>query len=167
MDNAEDPQARMTEERSPESLLEELDHQEAGFLVAYERIPNRIRWLAVAGFVLVIAVLLAAYHDLSWHWFEVHSGTVNESGPYYGFWSGFGSDLGEATLVAGGIALFRHHNCHVRGCIRLGRPVPNTPYLACPKHHPAHKGDRRAVSATTINRAHAEEQRSPSGPTSP
>lgn len=29
----------------------------------------------------------------------MHTGTVNEPGPYYGFFSGFGSDLGEYTLV--------------------------------------------------------------------
>jgi hypothetical protein len=29
------------------------------------------------------------------HWFQVHTGTINEPGPYYGFWSGFGSDLEE------------------------------------------------------------------------
>ena len=103
-----------------------------------------------------MAILLAIYHDASWHWFEVHSGTVNESGPYYGFWSGFGSDLGEATLVAGALALFRHHSCHVRGCARLGRPVDGTPYLACPKHHPAHQGQKRGVSQTTIDTAHQQ-----------
>jgi len=33
------------------------------------------------------------------HWLAVHTGTVDEAGPYYGFWSGFGSDLGEAALI--------------------------------------------------------------------
>jgi hypothetical protein len=27
------------------------------------------------------------------YWLQLHTGTINEPGPYYGFWSGFGSDL--------------------------------------------------------------------------
>jgi hypothetical protein len=37
------------------------------------------------------------------YWLQLHTGTVNESGPYYGFWSGFGSDLEEFGIL-GGIA---------------------------------------------------------------
>jgi len=139
-----------------ERLIEELDHEEAGLLASYDAIPTKAKVGVFVGVVLIVAILLAIYHDASWHWFEVHSGTVNESGPYYGFWSGFGSDLGEATLVAGALALFRHHSCHVRGCARLGRPVDGTPYLACPKHHPAHRGQKRGVSQTTIHTAHQQ-----------
>jgi hypothetical protein len=29
----------------------------------------------------------------------VHTGTINESGPYYGFWSGFGSDIEEFGIL--------------------------------------------------------------------
>lgn len=73
-----------------------------------------------------------------WRWIEVHTGTVNESGPYYGFWSGFGANFGEFALIGGAIAIFRSHNCHVKGCWRLKRhPVEGTPYCVCAKHHPA------------------------------
>jgi hypothetical protein len=34
------------------------------------------------------------------HWLAVHTGTVNEPGPYYGFWSGFGSNLTESGSSA-------------------------------------------------------------------
>ena len=102
----------------------------------------------------VLACLIAGFHDALWHWFEVHTGTVNESGPYYGFWSGFGSDIGEATLVVGVAAAWRHHTCHVKGCPHLGRAVEGTPYLACPKHHPDHEGKKRSVSLATIHLAH-------------
>ena len=108
--------------------------------------------------IVVLALVIAAFHDAIWHWFEVHTGTVNESGPYYGFWSGFGSDIGEATLVVGVAAAWRHHNCHSRGCPWLGRPVEGTPYVACPKHHPAHEGKRRSVSLETIHLAHRKAQ---------
>jgi hypothetical protein len=41
-------------------------------------------------------------------WLQVHTGTVNESGPYYGFWSGFGSDLEEfGILGAIGAAIYQ------------------------------------------------------------
>lgn len=100
--------------------------------------------------VAVIAVTVAFFKHNIWPWLEVHTGTVNESGPYYGFWSGFGSDIGEATLIAGVFAAYHHHNCHVKGCPFLGHPVDGTPYVACPKHHPAHEGEKRGVSAKTI-----------------
>jgi hypothetical protein len=88
-----------------------------------------------------------------WWWVEIHTGTVNEAGPYYGFWSGFGSDIAEVTLIAGVVAAYRHHNCHVKGCPRLGKPVDGTPYLACPRHHPQHEGDKRGVGMDEIHRA--------------
>ena len=133
----------------------ELDAEEAGLIAAYDRLSWRWKLLALLGIIAAIVIVLAIWHDFYFHWFEVHSGTVNESGPYYGFWSGFGSDLGEATLVAGLFALWRHHSCHVRGCPRLGRQVAGTPYVACPKHHPEHKGSRRSVSIETIQAAHS------------
>ncbi len=85
------------------------------------------------------------------HWLAVHTGTVNESGPYYGFWSGFGSDLGEVAIIGSVLGVLRHHNCHVKGCFRLGRPVEGTPYIACPRHHPAHKSKRRGVELEHIH----------------
>ena len=54
------------------------------------------------------------------HWLEVHTGTVNEPGPYYGFWSGFGSDLTEfaiiGTIATAAYQLFKKYNCHEPGC---------------------------------------------------
>jgi hypothetical protein len=137
----------------------ELDSEEAGLFAAYDRLSWHWKLGVLLVSILVIAVLLGVWHDLTFRWFEVHTGTVNESGPYYGFWSGFGSDIGEATLIAGVFAAWRHHSCHVRGCARLGRQVEGTPYLACPKHHPDHKGTRRSVSLDTIHAAR-DEQRS-------
>ena len=42
------------------------------------------------------------------------------SGDGYQFWSGIGSDFGEATIVISILLIVRHHNCHVKGCPRLG-----------------------------------------------
>ena len=81
------------------------------------------------------------------HWLAVHTGTVNESGPWYGFWSGFGSDLGEVTLLGAIIATYKHKNCHTRHCWRLAKhEVEGTPYKVCRRCHPtiADKSPTRA-----------------------
>lgn len=65
------------------------------------------------------------------------TGTSNASSRAYDFWSGFGSDIGEVTLLGGIIVGLRHINCHVTGCRRIRTHlVPGTPYRACRKHHP-------------------------------
>ena len=70
------------------------------------------------------------------NWLYWHTGT-NGSGPWYGFWSGFGSDLGEGSLLLGVVALYKKHNCHTRRCLRIGKhPVDGTPYIVCAKCHP-------------------------------
>lgn len=55
------------------------------------------------------------------HWLAVHTGTDAPGSKWYNFWSGFGSDLGELTLVGMAYAAFRHINCHTSGCWRIGR----------------------------------------------
>jgi hypothetical protein len=52
--------------------------------------------LSAAAAAIVFWVLNARLVD---HWLAVHTGTINESGPYYGFWSGFGSDLTEFGVI--------------------------------------------------------------------
>lgn len=69
------------------------------------------------------------------NWLVTILGISDESGRWYAFWSGFGSDLGELAVVGGLVSLYRKHNCHVRGCFRVGRhPVDG--YIVCAKHHP-------------------------------
>lgn len=93
-----------------------------------------------------------------WWWFEVHTGTVNEGGPYYGFFSGFGSDLGEVAIIGAVIGLVHHHNCHVKGCWRPGlHHVEGTPYVTCKTHHPAIDHTQK-VTADTVAAAHSEAQ---------
>ena len=76
------------------------------------------------------------------HWVAFHTGILN-AGPdhYYNFWSGIGSDLGEATLISAvGIGVYtgvRKVNCHTKGCWRIGKhPLDGTPYVLCRHHHP-------------------------------
>jgi hypothetical protein len=91
----------------------------------------------VVGIALVIAFFGAVRH-----WVALHTGTLH-GGPdiYYNFWSGFGSDLGEATLISAvGIGVYtgaRKVNCHTKGCWRIGHhPLDGTPYILCRHHHP-------------------------------
>ena len=72
-----------------------------------------------------------------------------------------GTDSGPASvgpfplfILGSIITVYRHHNCHVKGCLRLGKPVEGTPYLACPAHHPDHEGNKRSVSKEIIELAH-------------
>jgi hypothetical protein len=71
------------------------------------------------------------------HWLLHFLGTDSGSGPAYLWWSGFGANFGELTIVAALLALVRQHNCHVHHCFRLGRhPVEGTSFTVCRKHHP-------------------------------
>jgi hypothetical protein len=72
-----------------------------------------------------------------WHWLLNFFGVNNEAGYGYAFWSGIGSDFGEIALIGAIIAVYRKHNCHVKGCWRISRhPVDGTPWVVCRKHHP-------------------------------
>ena len=105
---------------------------------------------AVAGLVIWLQ-----HARLAGHWLQVHTGTVNEPGPYYGFWSGFGSDLEEfGILGAIGAAIYslvKKFNCHEPGCWRVGnhpaggRPVQ--PVLPPPPGLPGQKANPRAHRA--------------------
>lgn len=72
-----------------------------------------------------------------WHWLQSVTGTAIPDGgsKWYNFWSGFGSDFGELAILGSLFAIYKHHNCQVSGCWRIGRhPVAGTPYLTCHKH---------------------------------
>lgn len=77
------------------------------------------------------------------HWLAVVTGTVNEGGPFYGWWSGFGADLGEVTLVGGVWLLYRKHNCGTKGCWRIGKhPTADGTFMLCRQHHPDMMGKK-------------------------
>lgn len=52
-------------------------------------------------------------------WLELVLGMTNASGPVYLFWSGFFGDL---TILALPAVWWLHHNCHEKGCWRVGHP---------------------------------------------
>jgi hypothetical protein len=63
-----------------------------------------------------------------YHWL----GLDNASGAPYLWWSGF---FGDVTILGSVIALYHKHNCHYKGCARIGKHLfDGTPY--CSKHHP-------------------------------
>jgi hypothetical protein len=89
-----------------------------------------------------------------WWWVEVHTGIRNEAGPYYAFWSGFGSCLGYLAIFSVGINLIRTHNCDVHGCFSFrSYPVEGTPYKTCKRHHPAMS--KGPTTAEEVKQAHA------------
>lgn len=75
----------------------------------------------------------------------------------YSFWSGFGSDIGEATIVVAVLGVVRHHNCHVKGCARLGKheyEMDGAKYKLCRRHHPAIESKPTASAITTHHAKH-------------
>jgi hypothetical protein len=127
------------------------------------------RWplIALAGLSLFTVALI-----LTWvlnaravnHWLGVHTGTVNESGPYYGFWSGFGSDIAEfGILGAIGTAIYqlvKKYNCHEPGCWRVGtHAAAGGQFLLCYRHHPDYQGSKPTHDVIVrMHRQHAERQ---------
>ena len=111
-----------------------------------------MRWRLIAISVLagVVAAAIVAWilypHPVN-HWLGVHTGAANESGPYYGFWSGFGSDLAELSILGaigtGVYQLVKKYNCHEPGCWRVGtHPAAGGQFLLCYRHHPDFRGKR-------------------------
>ena len=103
---------------------------------------NRAVWLMGLILLILVLALAIAFVGALRHWFALHTGTLH-GGPdvYYNFWSGFGSDLGEATLISavciGVYTGVRKVNCHTKGCWRIGHhPLAGTPYILCKHHHP-------------------------------
>jgi hypothetical protein len=69
-----------------------------------------------------------------WHHFLHWSGIDNVSGPWYGFWSGFGSCFVGLTLLGGMAHVIIAHVCHEPGCVRWGHHVTPKGYRLCKKH---------------------------------
>ena len=127
------------------------------------------RWplIGLAGLSLLVAATIVGWVLDAGpfnHWLAVHTGTVNESGPYYGFWSGFGSDLAEfGVLGAIGTAIYqlvRRYNCHEPGCWRVGTyPAAGGQFLLCYRHHPDYDSNKPTHDLIVrIHREHAKQQ---------
>ena len=128
-----------------------------------------MRWRLIIAVALACAAsaaiaLWVLHAPLFGHWLQVRTGTVNEPGPYYGFWSGFGSDLEEFGIL-GGIAagvyqLVKKHNCHEPGCWRVGQyPAADGQFMLCYRHHPDYRGSKPTHELIErLHREHLERQ---------
>jgi hypothetical protein len=98
-------------------------------------------WLKLAAkwSPVIALVLLAVFWRFGvQHWLAVHTGSSNTPGspPNYNFFSGFGSDLSEFTLLSIAVGAWHAVNCHEPGCPLIGRhKVDGTPF--CNRHHQA------------------------------
>lgn len=98
------------------------------------------------------------------HWLAVHTGIIDMSGPYYAFWSGFGSDIAEFSLVGAAVTgvyqLNRKFNCHQPGCWRIGtHPAAGGQFLLCYRHHPDYRGKKPTRELIErLHRQHVERE---------
>ncbi|MGZ6793018.1 MAG: hypothetical protein ACXVFV_08695 [Mycobacteriales bacterium] len=64
-------------------------------------------------------------------------GTTNGGGRWYLWWSGMFSNL---TIFAAVAVFYRKHNCHIRGCLRIGThkavDAQGVEHVVCRSHHP-------------------------------
>jgi hypothetical protein len=120
------------------------------------------RRILIVGLICAAAAVIIAWvlHSRQvGYWMQVHTGTVNEAGPYYGFWSGFGSDLEEFGILgaigAGIYQLIKKYNCHSPDCWRIGRvPAADGQFMLCYRHHPDYQGVK--PTRELIERLHRE-----------
>ena len=97
-----------------------------------------------------------------WHWLMTVTGITDEAGKWYAFWSGFGANFGEVTLLAGVLAAWHRVNCHTKGCWRIGRQqVAGTTLVVCRRHHPDGKPTHENI--LELHRANLEAERIRSG----
>lgn len=126
---------------------------------------------AVAAGLIVIAglVLLFVNWDPVRHWTAIHIGSINESGPFYGFWSGFGSDISEFAIAVGIYTGVRKVNCHSWRCWRIGHhPLEGTPYHLCKFHHPdVPKGGAKIEDILAQYKKYQDSQSATSGSAAP
>ena len=79
------------------------------------------------------------------------TGTFNEPGSWYGFWSGFAGGFGILTIIIIG---YRKINCHTQRCWRIGH------HELTVKHSPTDPGRRIASVVTATRRSRASDSRS-------
>jgi hypothetical protein len=92
------------------------------------------------------------------------TGTWNEAGPAYGFWSGFCGGFGILAIFS---MAYRKLNCHTNRCWRIGHHElivkhsdtdPGTTYRVCRHCHPEIRGRRFSKDELhTMHQAHKDD----------
>jgi hypothetical protein len=117
-----------------------------------------VRWRTV--FVLLILsgfALWMGFFPVDWqNWLGFSHYAYFEGGQNYAFTSGPGPMLitavGLSTIIAGA---WHHINCHVDGCMMIGRyPLAGGQYKVCRRHHPDDKVRRKGLTLHHIHEAH-------------
>jgi hypothetical protein len=83
-------------------------------------------------------------------WYAI-SGANDEGGPVYGSWSGIAGATACFAWVPASIVIYRHHNCEVHHCWRLGRHQTAAGHRVCRPHHP--EPPLTAVAVTAAHKA--------------
>jgi hypothetical protein len=128
-----------------------------------------VKWrpIVIAGVTCGVIAGLAIWLQharLVGHWVQIHTGIVNETGPYYGFWSGFGSDIAEFSILGATATaiytLVKKYNCHEPGCWRIGNhPTADGQFHLCYRHHPDFHGQKPTHELIErLHREHLERQ---------
>jgi hypothetical protein len=130
--------------------------------MSYGRLLRLLALAAAGGLAYGIWLWNTTGFSLS-SWLYVHFG-VQGSGPYYGFWSGAGSDISElavaGAIITTTVALWRRYNCHADKCWRIGlHHVAGGTYLVCRRHHLEITGQPGRGSKLTIEHLREEHQR--------
>jgi hypothetical protein len=89
------------------------------------------------------------------HFLYVHLG-IPGTGPWYGFWSGFGGSVPDIAIITGASAWYLNHTCHDHPtCLRWGKyPAAGGLFKLCRHHHPDMKGNK--PDREMIHRLHRE-----------
>jgi hypothetical protein len=89
-------------------------------------------------------------HLVLLNWIYFHLGLSN-AGPWYAFWGGFGSDIGELSIFLAMGTMIAHqariHNCEVHRCWRLRRHTTAAGHQVCRRHHPSDHLTAEGVTA--------------------
>lgn len=114
--------------------------------------------LAVVGAIIWSVVA----HPWGWlYGFGVHPYPASSSTPWtYQMWSGIVPAMTVLSLVGAVITGYRHANCHVHNCWRIGRyEVADGHFKVCRKHHPDDPVRTGQVSADHIKAVHVSHLR--------
>jgi hypothetical protein len=116
------------------------------------RLPAGLIPVAVVGLVWA----LVAYWPHVRSEFFVILGNRDESGGWYGAWSGFLGGLQVFEWIVLGAFIYWHHTCHDHAwCLRWGKyPAAGGTFRLCRHHHPDLQGSR--PHREMIHRMHTE-----------